>query len=73
MFLTSFASFSVLLLFPSTDHFIHVFDPVSSNIDGVLCINSSANMFVFEDFNVHHKDWLTYSGGTDRLGELCHK
>ena len=29
-------------------------------------------MFVFGDFNVHHKDWLTYSGGTDRPGELCH-
>ena len=28
-------------------------------------------MFVFRDFNVHHKDWLTYSGGTDRPGELC--
>ena len=28
-------------------------------------------MFIFGDFNVHHKDWLTYSGGTDRLGELC--
>ena len=23
-------------------------------------------MFVFGDFNVHHKDWLSYSGGTDR-------
>ena len=23
-------------------------------------------------FNVHHKDWLTYSGGTDRPGELCY-
>ena len=22
-------------------------------------------------FNVHHKDWLTCSGGTDRPGELC--
>ena len=29
-------------------------------------------MFVFGDFIVHHKDWLTYSGGTDRLGELCY-
>ena len=28
-------------------------------------------MFFFGDFNVHHKDWLIYSGGTDRLGELC--
>ena len=23
-------------------------------------------------FNYHHKGWLTYSGGTDRSGELCH-
>ena len=22
--------------------------------------------------NVHHKDWLTYSGGTDRPGKLCY-
>ena len=22
--------------------------------------------------NVHHKDWLIYSGGTDRSGELCY-
>ena len=22
--------------------------------------------FLFGDFNVHHKDWLTYSGATDR-------
>ena len=29
-------------------------------------------MFVFGDFNAHHKDWLSYSGGTDRLGELCY-
>ena len=29
-------------------------------------------MFVFGDFNVHHKDWLTYSGGTDGSGELCY-
>ena len=27
-------------------------------------------MFLFGDFNVHHKDWLTYSGGTDKPGEL---
>ena len=29
-------------------------------------------MFVFGDFNVHHKDWLIYSGGTDRPGEICY-
>ena len=26
----------------------------------------------FGNFNVHHKDWLTYSSGTDRSGELCY-
>ena len=49
-----------------------VFDSVSSNIDEVLSINPPANVFVFGDFNVHHKDWLTYSSGTDRPGELCY-
>ena len=48
-----------------------VFDSISSNIDEVLSINPSANVFVFGDFNVHHKDWLTYSGETGRSGELC--
>ena len=49
-----------------------VFCSVSSNIDEVLLINPSPNVFVFGDFNVHHKDWLTYCGGTDRHGELCY-
>ena len=45
-----------------------VFDSISFNIDKVLLINPSANIFVFGDFNVHLKDWLNYSGGTDRPG-----
>ena len=49
-----------------------VFDPISSKIDEVLSINPSANAFIFRDFNIHHKDWLTYSRGTDRSGELCY-
>ena len=49
-----------------------VFDSISSNIDEVLSLNPSANVFVFGDFNDHHKDWLTYSGETDRPGELCY-
>ena len=49
-----------------------VFDSISSNIDEVLSINPSANVFVFGDFNIYHKDWLTYSGGTDRPGERCY-
>ena len=49
-----------------------VFGSISSNIDEALSINPSANIFVFGDFNIHHKDWLTYSGGTDRSAELCY-
>ena len=49
-----------------------VFDSISSNIDEVLTINPSANVFVFGDFNLHHQDWLTYSSGTDQPGELCY-
>ena len=41
-------------------------------MDEVLSINPSANVFVFGDFNVHHKDWHTYYGGTDRPGEVCY-
>ena len=48
-----------------------VFNSISSNIDEVLSINPSA-VFVFGDFNVNYKDWLTYSGGTDQPGELCY-
>ena len=47
-----------------------VFDSISSNIDEVLSINPFANVFVFGDFNVHHKYWLIYSSGTDPPGEL---
>ena len=43
------------------------FDTVLSNIGKVLSINSSAIIFVFRD---HHKDWLIYSGGTNRPGDL---
>ena len=74
IFLTGFTSLGVLFLFPLsiTFFFMHSFDSISSNIDDVLSINPSANIFVFGEFNVHHKEWLTYSGGTDRPGELCY-
>ena len=49
-----------------------VFHSILCNIE-VLSINSSANVFVFGDFNFHHKNWLSYSGGTDRPGEICYK
>ena len=48
-----------------------VFDSNSSIIGEVLLINPSL-MFVYGDFNIPHKDWLTYSGGTDRPDELCY-
>ena len=52
--------------------FCMVFDSISSNIDEVLSLNPSANVFVFGDFNDYHKDWLTYSSGTDWPSELCY-
>ena len=29
-------------------------------------------MFLFGDFNIHHKDCLTFSDGTERSGKLCY-
>ena len=41
------------------------------DIDEIISINISANLFVFADFNILHKDCLTYSGrADDRAGEL---
>ena len=44
-----------------------VLDAVSSSIDEILSMNSSANVFAFGDFNIHLNNSLTYSDGTDRL------
>ena len=49
-----------------------VLDSISSIIDEVLSINQSANLFFFGDFNIHHKDWFNYSGGTDQPGKLSY-
>ena len=48
------------------------FDAILSNIDEVHLTNPTANVFVFGDFNVHYKDWLTYSVGTGKPYELCY-
>ena len=40
------------------------------NIDEIFLIKPSISSFVFGDFHVHHKGWLTYSGGTDRPGQM---
>ena len=50
-----------------------VFDTILSNAYEVLSNNPSANVFIFGDFNVYHKDWITYSGGNDRPGEVFYK
>ena len=68
--LHSASSFFFLYQSPSLS-LCTVFYSISSNIEEVLSINPSA-VFVFGDFNVHHKDRLTYSGGTDRSVELCY-
>ena len=74
MFSTGFTSASASLLFqPSINSSLcTASDSISSNIDQVLSINLSANVFVNGEFIVHHKDRLAHSGGTDRPGEVCH-
>ena len=57
-------------LYQSPPSLYKIFYSTSSNIDEILLINPSANVFVFGDFKVHHKDWITYSGGTDKSDEL---
>ena len=61
--LHSVSYFFFLYLSPSSS-LCMVFNSISSNIDEVLSFNPSVN--------AHHKDWLTYSGGTDRSGEVCY-
>ena len=74
-FSTGFTSLNALLLFPLLIIFfilIHSFDNISTNTDEVFSIDPSATMLVFGDFNNHHKDWVTYSGGTNRPEKLCY-
>ena len=73
---TGVTSLGVLLLFflcQSPSSFLGTnFYFISSNIDENLSIDPSCTVFVFGGFNIHHKDWLTYSDGTDRPGEPCY-
>ena len=69
--LNSLCHFLILYQSPSLS-LCTVFDSISPNIDEVLSINPSADLFVFGGFDVHDVHWLTYSGGSDRLGELCY-
>ena len=70
MFFTSSVSYFLFLYQPPSSSLCTVFDSISSSIDEVLSINPLANVFIFADFNIHQKDWLTYSGRTDRPDKL---
>ena len=72
-FSMGFTSLSDLLLFPQVIGSLSlcmVFDVLSSNIDEVLS-STHLLMWLSGVFNIYHKDWVTYSGETDRPGELC--
>ena len=72
IFWTGFTSFSVF--FYSINHlFLFVRFLMRFHLTQMRFSWSThyTNVFVFGDFNIHHKDWLTYSCGTDRPGELC--
>ena len=57
-----FTSFIILLFF------FMVQDPISCAWnDKILLAALSTNVFVFGDFNIHHKDWLSYFDRYDRL------
>ena len=73
-FLTDFTSFIFFFfLFCQSCVLCMVFDVISSNIDEVISINPPTNVFVSRDVNAwHYKDWLIYSDGTNRPGELCY-
>ena len=47
-----------------------VFGAVSSIVLFVSCL--FRNIIILLDLLVHHKDWLTYSDGTDRPSKLWH-
>ena len=69
--LHSTSYFLFLYRSPSSDS-CSILDVVSTNIDKVLTVHPTANVFVFGDFNVHHKEWLKYSRGTNHPGEQCY-
>ena len=76
-FKDSYLSFRITLL-QSVSYFLSwsppsslctVFDAISFTINNILSVNLSANVFVFKDFNIYNKDWLTNSCRTDRPGD----
>lgn len=37
---------------------------ISGSIDKVLLVHNSVNIFVFDDFNIHHEEWFKFSYNT---------
>ena len=48
-----------------------IIDAISFKIDEAPSIFPSPNMFAVKVFNVHNKDWLTYTTAICRTGKLC--
>ena len=49
-----------------------VLDAISDSIDSAISQHPSAQVMVFGDFNVHHKEWLTHSRNIDIPGIVIH-
>ena len=60
MFLTDFTSLNVFFFLYRSPFLAlcKVFNSISTNMDDVLSINPFTNVFVFQGFNIHHKDWI---------------
>ena len=71
MFSTGFTSFSALLLLPISNHRLSLFTWFFMVFYlKKMRFSQSTNLLKYlTAFNVHHKDWLTYSGGTDGAGK----
>ena len=50
-----------------------IFDAISSNIVEVFSIRLFANVFFLGDFNIHHKDWLTFSFAASCAAAIAHR
>ena len=65
-------SYFLLLYWSTSSYQCSLFDSVSSNFDKALSMYSTVKILIFGGINVHHRNWLTYSGRTGRPGELCY-
>ena len=71
MFLNGFTSFSVLLFFPLS--IIIFFEQGMLFHLTLIGVSQSTYLLIYLSLetliNAHHKDWLTYSSGTDTPGK----